>query len=78
MDLNELYFDHQISLMRSASAGCGRLRLLHHNNALAIARRIVCIHRDSGARAVDGWLQRSLDDYQQLGCRSMRAVVIAQ
>ena len=78
MDLNQLYFDHQISLMRAAGAGCDRLRLLHHNNALAIARRIACIHRDSGARAVGGWLQRSLDDYQRLGCRSIHAVAVAQ
>ncbi len=78
MDLNQLYFDHQISLMQADAAECSRLRLLHHNNALAIARRVACIHRDSGARAVRGWVQRSRDNFQGLGCRSLRAVAIAR
>ncbi|MBO9574874.1 MAG: hypothetical protein J7494_03975 [Sphingobium sp.] len=72
MDLNELYFDHQISLMRADAADCGRLRLLHRNNALAIARRIVGIHRASGAGAVISWAATSVGDYQQPGHRPIR------
>ena len=78
MDLNQLYFDHQISLMLADATDCSRLRLLHHNNALAIARRVACIHRDSGARAVGGWVELSRDDFHGLGCRSLRAVAIAR
>ncbi len=74
MDLNELYFDHQISLMRADATDCGRLRLLHRNNALAIARRIACIQRASGAGAIRGWDATSQGDYQQPGHRPIRLV----
>jgi hypothetical protein len=55
--------------MRADATGCGRLRQLHHNNALAIARRITCIHRASGAGAVSSWAATSVGDYQQPGPR---------
>lgn len=55
MDLNQLYFDHQISLMRAEATGCGRTRIFHRNNASTIARRIALRHRASGAAALWHW-----------------------
>jgi hypothetical protein len=46
MDLNQLYFDHQISLMRAEATGCGRTRIFH---------RIALRHRASGAAALWHW-----------------------
>lgn len=49
VDLNQLYFDHQISLMRANATSSARLRLIHGRNAEAIARSIERIRRASGA-----------------------------
>lgn len=49
VDLNQLYFDHQISLMRANATSNARLRLIHGRNAETIARSIECIRRASGA-----------------------------
>ena len=55
MDLNRLYFDHQLSLMRaSRSATCdGRRR--HVSRALRIAGRIGSAQRTLGAAAAMDW-----------------------
>ena len=55
MDLNRLYFDHQLSLMRaSGSVTCdGRRR--HVSRALRIAGRIGSAQRSLGAAAATGW-----------------------
>lgn len=55
MDLNRLYFDHQLSLMRaSRSATCGGRRR-HVSRALRIAGRIGFAQRSLGAAAATDW-----------------------
>lgn len=63
MDLNQLYFDHQISLMRAAAAFDGRIRAAQESNALNIAARIEHHLRSLGARAARRWERpyRSVD-----------------
>lgn len=65
MDINQLYFDHQISLMRASASGSPQLRLAHHANATGIAQRIERIHRDAGAGAATRWEARYRSDDQQ-------------
>lgn len=50
MDLNQLYFDHQIALMRAAE---GPLRdgPKHLEAAAGVARQIACFQRRLGASA---------------------------
>lgn len=55
MDLNRLYFDHQISLMRAAASPCANRRRHHRAQASATARSIEGIHRASGASALGEW-----------------------
>jgi hypothetical protein len=55
MDLNQLYHDHQLSLMQAAAALCGASRLRYRNHASDIARSITRLHRSSGATALHGW-----------------------
>jgi hypothetical protein len=55
MDLNQLYFDHQLSLMRAAAAPDCRIRAAQEHNALTIARKIERHLRALGARALYGW-----------------------
>lgn len=55
MDFNQLYYDHQVSLLKS-----GRLRLGDaHSDELRqgalLAGRIGCMQRALGASAADGW-----------------------
>ncbi|MDG2002050.1 MAG: hypothetical protein P8J20_01835 [Novosphingobium sp.] len=51
MDLNKLFFKHQIALMRAAGAGKSVQRASLHVCADAIASRIVDIQRRNGAFA---------------------------
>ena len=55
LDLNQLYFDHQISVMRRAATDNAGLRRVHGNNAAIVAHRIARIHRASGAAALYDW-----------------------
>ncbi len=55
MDLNRLYFDHQVSLMRASAARCAQGRQRHRADATATARSIETIHRASGAAALGEW-----------------------
>lgn len=65
MDLNRLYFDHQILLMRADATGSAQLRLIHGRNAAIIARSIRRIHRASGAAALRNWnVSGSAEDQQ--------------
>jgi hypothetical protein len=55
VDLNRLYFDHQLSLMRgSRSATCDEGRR-HVSRALRIAGRIGSAQRTLGAAAAVAW-----------------------
>ncbi|KRA84378.1 hypothetical protein [Altererythrobacter sp. Root672] len=55
MDLNQLYYDHQVLLMQACGAGPGDARLSHETGARRIANRIGSIQRHSGAVAAIGW-----------------------
>ena len=58
MDLNQLYFEHQILLMRAGHAACQRAGQMHRESARAIAVAIACLHRASGAAALQQWESR--------------------
>lgn len=55
MDLNQLYYDHQLSLMRAKAADIGPIRQLHRRKAQTFAAQIARIHLPSGATALRGW-----------------------
>jgi hypothetical protein len=55
MDLNQLYFDHQILSMRAEHSAHAAHRALHARRAAAMADRIGSFQRTLGARAATGW-----------------------
>lgn len=55
MDLNRLYFDHQMLLLRARIAGAGQARQAHETAARRLAGRIGSFQRRSGAAAALGW-----------------------
>ena len=55
MDLNRLYFDHQISLMRASLASDCVTRNLHDANARAIAREVAQHQKAAGAGGAARW-----------------------
>jgi hypothetical protein len=59
MDLNQLYFDHQVLLIRAHGAGRGEARRRHETGARRIAGCIGSIQRGSGAPAAAAWLSQS-------------------
>lgn len=52
MDLNRLYFEHQLSLIRAHRAGDSDAREDYHAEADALASRISDFHQDAGINAV--------------------------
>lgn len=70
MDLNKLYSDHQILLIRASTAPDARSRLTLLSDAAAIARHVVRVHRAAGARAADGWDVRCRGQNRPLGACS--------
>jgi hypothetical protein len=52
MDLNRLYFEHQLSLIRAHGADDGDAREDYHARADALASRISDYHEDAGVNAV--------------------------
>jgi hypothetical protein len=55
VDLNRLYFDHQISIMRASRSATFAGRERHAWRASRIAGRIGCAQRALGAAAAPGW-----------------------
>lgn len=55
MDLNRLYFDHQVLLMQARAAKAGDKRQGLETGARRIACRIGSIQRHSGASAAKSW-----------------------
>ena len=55
MDLNQLYHDHQLTLMRAAQAFDSRVRLAQEKRAITIARAIETKQRALGAAAARRW-----------------------
>lgn len=58
MDLNQLYHDHQLFLMRAEAASSAALGQSYRAGATIIAGRIESIHRASGASALRHWGER--------------------
>ena len=56
MDMNQLYFDYQVSLMRAQSAATARLRRSHEIEAAQMADRIRNRQVKLGAAAACTWL----------------------
>jgi hypothetical protein len=57
LDLNRLYFDHQLSLIRAREAATADLRRDHESEAALIAGRIGDKQRRLGAAAAGAWEQ---------------------
>ena len=55
MDLNRLYFDHQLSMIRAARSPTCDSRWVTLSNALQIAGRIGYAQRALGAAAAPAW-----------------------
>lgn len=55
MDLNRLYFDHQVSLMHAARPATCAMRRDHVLRASRIAGRIGSVQRALGAKAASAW-----------------------
>lgn len=55
MDLNQLYFDHQMLLIRAHRAASRDARHEHEIDASQIAGRIGCMQRALGAAAAPSW-----------------------
>lgn len=60
MDLNCLYFRHQLSLMRAARSETCDGRRRHASRASHIAGRISSVQQTLGAPAARGWEYRAL------------------
>ena len=71
MDLNQLYFDHQITVMRAGAAQSDALRRDRQFDASLIAGRIGCIQRALGAKAARAWETLSAPDASELTSRSL-------
>lgn len=67
MDLNRLYFDHQLLLMEAERANSPELRQRHHNGAALIAGRIGCMQRALGANAAPAWSRTAALDPDRTG-----------
>ena len=55
LDLNHLYSQHQISLMRAVSAPSQLCRTKHQVAARGIAQEIAALQQRLGAAAAAGW-----------------------
>ena len=71
MDLNQLYFDHQITVMRAGKALSGEHRLDRQFEASLIAGRIGCMQRALGAGAARGWETLTASDGGDIASRSL-------
>ena len=71
MDLNQLYFDHQISLMEAAQSLTCDLQHQHEFAASLIAGRIGCIQRALNAPAAPRWELLAIPYQADLTTRSL-------
>jgi hypothetical protein len=55
MDLNQLYFDHQLLLMKADRAGTAHLRRRHEVAASTVAGRIGSLQTRLGASGAPAW-----------------------
>jgi len=70
MDLNELYFDYQVAVMRADGARSREYRHDHRFDASLIAGRIGCMQRALGAGAAPAWEALAVHDAPDLPTRS--------
>ena len=66
MDLNQLYFDHQVLLMKAARADTCAARHKHEVRASHVAGRIGCMQRALGAAAAPIWEMLAAADDRSL------------
>lgn len=59
MDLNQLYFDHQVSLIKAQDSATPRQREDHETEAARIAGRISHRQTKLGAAAACAWMARA-------------------
>lgn len=71
MDLNELYFDHQVAVMRADGARSLECRHDRRFDASLIAGRIGCMQRALGAGAAPAWEALAARDATDLPTRSL-------
>ncbi len=62
MDLNQLYFDHQVLLIKAARADTRGTRHEHEVSASHVAGRIGCMQRALGAAAARSWEMLAVAD----------------
>lgn len=67
MDLNQLYFDHQILRMQADRAVSPETETLHNRGAALVAGRIGCMQRAAGARAAASWSAIAASDPDNTG-----------
>jgi len=60
VDLNHLYFRHQILQMQAEHSASAAKRALHARHAAVVAERIGCVQRAIGAPAAGGWAAAGL------------------
>ena len=71
MDLNQLYFDHQLLLMRAARAPTNDVRRVHELAAVKVARHVRTMQRTLGASAAGTWdALAAANDCSATLCRS--------
>lgn len=70
MDLNQLYFDHQLLLIRAGESAARIRRNECEINASQIAARIGCVQRGLGAGAAPAWETLAGSALRQQGCAS--------
>ena len=61
MDLNQAYFDHQMSLIRAEAADTPCLENSHRREAASIAGRIGDRQDALGAGAAGGWMRHAAE-----------------
>lgn len=62
MDLNQLYFDHQVLRMQADRATSSEARGLHDRGAALLAGRIGCMQQAVGAYAAASWTAIAMND----------------
>lgn len=68
MDLNKLYFDHQLLLIRADGSASRNRRAECEIGASRVAARIGCVQRGLGAGAASGWETLAVGAPRQQGC----------
>jgi hypothetical protein len=71
MDLNELYFEHQLAVMRADGAWSHEFRRDRRFDASVIAGRIGCMQRALRAGAAPAWEALAARDAADLPTRSL-------